>query len=237
MRKNLVSVGAIADTGHRVLFLSHACWIINSQGTAVAVGHRDPSNGLYSLRQHTAALSSEHSAQNYTSSRLEHSVNPPHDSLSLLWHRRLGHLSYSGLHHLYRTSSVLGLPRIAIGKLVCSCCMARRQHRERFPQRSETRSTKLGERIHSDIMGSMQQNSLGGSRYTLVFTDDYSRKGWVYFLKSKGETLTRFREFKQRIEGETGNKIRTLRTDRGGEYLSQEFSDLCKHNGIQRELT
>ena len=115
--------------------------------------------------------------------------------------------------------------------------MVGRQHRERFPHRSETRSAKSGERIHFDLMGPMQQNSLGGSRYALVFTDDYSRKGWVYFLKSKGETLTRFREFKQRIEGETGNKIKTLRTDRGGEYLSREFTNLCKLSGIQRELT
>ena len=83
----------------------------------------------------------------------------------------------------------------------------------------------------------MQQNSLGGSRYALVFTDDYSHKGWVYFLKSKGETVTKFREFKQRIERETGNKIKTLRTDRGGEYLSGEFTDLCKSSSIQRELT
>ena len=216
MRKNLVSVGAIADTGHRILFSSRACWVINSQGAAIAVGHRDPSNGLYSLCQHTAALSSEHSVQNHTSLWLERSENPPHNLLSLLWHRRLGHLSYFGLYHLYRTTSVLGLPRIAIGKHVCSCCMTGQQHRECFPQKFETRSTKPDERIHSDLMGPMQQNSLGGSKYALVFTYDCSRKEWV---KSKGETLTKFRDFKQRIEGETGNKIKTLRTDCGGEYL------------------
>ena len=49
--------------------------------------------------------------------------------------------------------------------------------------------------------------------------------------------MTKFREFKQKIEGETGNKIKTLRRDRGGEYLSREFTDLCKSSGIQRELT
>ena len=86
-------------------------------------------------------------------------------------------------------------------------------------------------------MGPMQQNSLGGSRYTVVFTDDFSRKSWVYFLKSKGETLTKFRHFKNQIETETGNSIQVLRSDRGGEYLSNEFSTFCKDNGIRRELT
>ena len=60
MKKNLMSVGAIADTGHRILFSSQKCWVINSQGVVVASGHRDPSNGLYSFRQHAAALSLEH---------------------------------------------------------------------------------------------------------------------------------------------------------------------------------
>ena len=56
-------------------------------------------------------------------------------------------------------------------------------------------------------------------------------------MRSKDETLTKFREFQCRIENETGNKIQILRTDRGGEYLSDEFSKLCKESGIKRELT
>ena len=86
-------------------------------------------------------------------------------------------------------------------------------------------------------MGPMPQASLGGSKYILVFIDDYSRKGWVYFLKNKSETITKFCEFKTKIEGETGNRIQALRTDRGREYLSEEFSILCRTAGIQRELT
>ena len=211
MKKNLISVGAIADTSHRILFSSQRCWVINNQGVAEASGHRDPSNGLYSFRQQTATLS------------LEHPVLieiPPRSSTTLLWQRRLRHLSYPRLYHLSRTSNALGLPRIEVEKHICLCCMVGREHHERFPRKLEIRSNKPGERIHSDLMGPMQQTSLGGSRYALVFTDDYSLKGWVYFLKNKGETMTKFREFKQKIEGETMNKIQILRTDRGGEYLS-----------------
>ena len=96
---------------------------------------------------------------------------------------------------------------------------------------------KLGVRIHSDIIGPMQKMSLGGSRFILVFTDDYSRKSWVYFLKHKSETFCKFRKFKSKIELETGSKIQLLRTDRGGEYLSNEFKEFCATNGIHRELT
>ena len=229
MKKNLLSVGAIADTGHRTIFTAKNCWIVNHDGKMVASGHRDPSNGLYCFRQKETTLSSELNPQ--TGSLYTHSAQ------NWLWHRRLGHLSFSNMQHLFRTSAVMGLPKIENLDQICPCCMAGRQHRERFPSRSEIRAAKPGQRIHSDLIGPMQAASLGGSRYILVLTDDYSRKGWVYFMRSKDETLTRFREFQHRIENETGNKIQALRTDRRGECLSKEFSKLCKESGIKRELT
>jgi transposase InsO family protein len=35
----------------------------------------------------------------------------------------------------------------------------------------------------------------------------------------------------------TGKKIKVLRSDNGGEYTSNDFSDFCKEAGIKRELT
>ena len=70
-----------------------------------------------------------------------------------------------------------------------------------------------------------------------VFTDDFSRKSWTYFLKRKSETFEKFKVFKYMIELETGNKIGVLRTDRGGEFTSTLFKQYCLDNGIQRELT
>ena len=46
-----------------------------------------------------------------------------------------------------------------------------------------------------------------------------------------------FRRFKARVENETNQHIQCLRTDRGGEYTSREFVDLCERNGIRRQLT
>ena len=91
--------------------------------------------------------------------------------------------------------------------------------------------------MHTDIMGPMQQESLSGSRYTLVFTDDCSRKSWAYFLKHKSETMSKFREFKRKLELETGNQLYFLQSDRGGEYTSNEFKTFCSQNGIHQELT
>ena len=60
MTKNLISVGAIADTDHRIIFSSQRCWVMNNKGITIASGHRDPFNGLYSFQQKATSLSSEH---------------------------------------------------------------------------------------------------------------------------------------------------------------------------------
>ena len=74
--------------------------------------------------------------------------------------------------------------------------------------------------MHTDICGPMQVPSLGGSIYFLTFIDDFSRKTWVYFLKYKFETFSKFKEFKAFVEKQSGLSIKVLRLDRGGEYMS-----------------
>ena len=39
------------------------------------------------------------------------------------------------------------------------------------------------------------------------------------------------------VEKETGKPLKSLRTDNGGEYISQEFRDYCSKHGIQHEKT
>jgi hypothetical protein len=46
----------------------------------------------------------------------------------------------------------------------------------------------------------MRTTSLGGARYFVTYINDFSRKVWVYLLKSKGECLEKFKEFKALVE-------------------------------------
>nr|GFA76967.1 putative RNA-directed DNA polymerase [Tanacetum cinerariifolium] len=45
------------------------------------------------------------------------------------------------------------------------------------------------------------------------------------------------REAIPKVETETGKVVKALRTDRGGEYLSNEFVSFCREHGIKRQLT
>ena len=69
----------------------------------------------------------------------------------------------------------------------------------------------------------MPVTSMNGSRYLLTFIDDFSRYTWVFFVKKKSEVCENFTELKALIENASRIKIKILRSDNGGEYVSNEF--------------
>ena len=77
----------------------------------------------------------------------------------------------------------------------------------------------------------MTTTSLSGYDYYVSFIDDFSRKTWINFLKSKDEVFAKFSEFKALIENISERKIKTLRSDNGGEFT---FKDLTVFAEKQR---
>lgn len=74
--------------------------------------------------------------------------------------------------------------------------------------------------------------SFGGNRYFITFIDDFSRKLWVYFLKEKSAAFTVFKNFKALAENQSGHKLVTLCSDRGGEYTLEGFDEYYRKQGI-----
>lgn len=91
--------------------------------------------------------------------------------------------------------------------------------------------------IHSDICGPISPTSNGQKRYLIYFIDDFSRKAWVYFFAYKVDAFSVFKQFRTCVEKAYGLSIKCLRTDRGGEFTSNEFKEYCRENGIKRQLT
>ena len=56
-------------------------------------------------------------------------------------------------------------------------------------------------------------------------------------MKTKDETFSQFQEFKAPMENQTRKKIKILRSDIGGEYISNRFEDFCREAWIKKELT
>lgn len=112
-----------------------------------------------------------------------------------------------------------------------------KQQRDPFPKKSNWRASQALQLIYVDICGPIKPISNSKKRYLLTFIDDFSRKLWVYFLTEKSEAFAILKRFKTHVEKEMNSFIRGFRTDRGGEFTSQEFSSFCDENGIKRQLT
>ena len=78
---------------------------------------------------------------------------------------------------------------------------------------------------------------MGGNRYYLTFVDDFSRKSWVYLMKEKREVFKYFKIWKAMAERQSGKKMKCFRTDRGGEYLSNEFRRFLEEDGVNHQVT
>ena len=58
----------------------------------------------------------------------------------------------------------------------------------------------------------------------------------MYLLKQKSQAFDVFKSFKAMVEKESDGFIKVLRSNRGGEYMSKEFMELCQYYGIKRQF-
>ena len=61
----------------------------------------------------------------------------------------------------------------------------------------------------------MNISSIGGNKFFLNFIDDFSRKTWIYLLKSKDEVFHCFKIFKAFVERENDRLIKMVRRMEG----------------------
>nr|GEU46626.1 zinc finger, CCHC-type [Tanacetum cinerariifolium] len=106
-----------------------------------------------------------------------------------------------------------------------------------FLNQAKFRSKNPLDLVYGDLCGPISPATHSGKKLIFLLVDDCTRFMWAYFLTSKDQAFSTFKEFRQQIEMEMRMKLRMLRTYRGGEFTSKEFTKYCKENGIARHLT
>ena len=85
------------------------------------------------------------------------------------------------------------------------------------------RANEVLDLVYTDLCGPISTSARGGYKYFITFIDYYSRYEYVYLMRHKSETFKIFKEYKAEVENHCGKSIKSLRSDRGGEYLLGEF--------------
>lgn len=215
LQANFISISKAVNQGLKATFTKSIAVITTKSGDIILKAVKIDGMFVVECRQERAFLMTEN-----------------------LWHNRYGHLNYTSLKELYSKEMVKGMKIDQnTNKQKCRSCMLGKIHTLPFPKESENSACEILEVIHTDVCGPMPIPSVGGSKYFLTFIDDKTRRIFVYFLKSKDEVISKFREFQKLVERQTGKKIKELRSDNGGEYLNKEFDSYLKNIGIKRQLT
>ena len=149
------------------------------------------------------------------------------------WHECLAHQNVRQVKTFLKNNEV----QVTNDKnFYCEPCQVGKMHKLPYKQ-SETKTDRVNELIHADLCGPMEVESIGGSRYFLLVKDDYSHFRKVFFLKNKSEVKDCFVKFLKFAYCATGNKIKTLRTDNGTEFVNHDMKRLLEKKGIVHQTT
>ena len=140
------------------------------------------------------------------------------NNLTYQWHLRLGHIGLDRIKRLVRDGPLQSLQ--VDDMPTCESCLEGKMTKRSFNSKGN-RAVECLELVHSDVCGPFNIQARGGYEYFVTFTDDHSRFGHVYLMRHKSETFDKFKEYRALVEKQLGKVIKTLRSDRGGEYLSR----------------
>ena len=149
------------------------------------------------------------------------------------WHTRLGHANHETIRNMMRKELAIGMPKEHIESNICGSCLLGKQARQSFPKSTTYRDTKVLELLHADLCGPITPSTHVQKRYIFVVIDYYTRYMRTMLLREKGEAFNKFKMLRSLIEQETKERIQSLRTDRGGEFVSHKFNVYCEEAGIK----
>jgi hypothetical protein len=223
MAFTLISISRLDKARYLVLFSKGMYVIRDLKGQTIATIPRN--DRLYKL---VANQLKETETANMASTKM--SINKAH--------RKLGHIAHSAVKHAITKEIITGIELDLDSKVeFCEACAKAKLAHQPFPKESETRAKKFGERFHWDLWGPVSVKSLNSHHYVAARIDNATRQTKLYFQEKKSQTFTSYKINKGYIETQSGNHIKVCRSDKGGEFPSNQMISHQDQKGPKRELT
>jgi hypothetical protein len=136
-----------------------------------------------------------------------------------LWHSYLGHVSFPRIQTLV-SRSLLG--SVSSNPFDCMPCQLGKQPALLFNNSKSIVSTTF-DLIHSDVLGPSPVPTMEGSRYFVIFVDDFSCYTWIYLIKNHYEVLTIYHDFAKMIQTQYSKAIKVFHSGNAREYRKLIF--------------
>ena len=217
----LVSIAALDEEGYHTHIGAGHMELMSPQGERVGRIPRTPGR-LYKV---VHALDSANAVETISVMEL---------------HRRLGHIAAENARKLVISGAITGVELDSDSQVTdCDACIYARATRLPVPTvRISPPAQNFGDEIHTDVWGPAPIATRQGRKYFITFTDDATRYTVTYLLRTKDEALDTYKSFEAWANTQQHcDRIKVLRSDRGGEYLSKAFNQHLAKAGTARKLT
>ena len=208
--QDIFSVQAATEKGASLIFQPDHAELKYKDGTEFSI---EKDGRLYYLKTYEDNIESD--SVNYTQDIKE-------------WHEILGHCKYEDIIRLEEVvDGMKGTGKGSVKPGDCNTCILGKltDNRNRQPDKRAKAPLEL---VHTDLSGPLEPVSRDGFKYSIAFTDDFSGAVAVYFLKSKSDTVRATEKFLADVA--PYGKVKCMRSDGGGEYISKEFECLLTKN-------
>jgi len=245
---NLISVNKLtSDSNLNVIFDQNECHFQEKISGRV-IGQGKSQRGLYFWKPSSPEIA-------YTAMDFE------------VWHKRLGHLSSGKMKILVKNNKIecksinsksihdcnnIGKHDVFFHenkqnnseinknldfiKEKCHVCPLAKQAKLKY-KNSLTKSKHLFELIHIDVWGKFPINSHDGYSFFLTIVEDLSRTTWIFLIKTKNMVLECIKNFIIKVKNFFDKNIKTIRSDNGGEFSSNNFKILLEKYGIEHQYS
>ena len=137
----------------------------------------------------------------------------------IIWHARLGHIGQERMNRL----ATENLPGQFTKSDVLTCEYRLAGKTTRKPFGKETRVEIPLQFIYYNIYGPMIVRVRHDALYFITFINEFTHYDHVYLISHKSKVLDCFIRYINLVENQLDKKIKTLRIDRGKEYLPKQF--------------
>lgn len=204
---NLFSIGAATKMGINTTFNNKRC-LMKKEGRVIAIGNMIEDN-LYLMEIETLIEPGK-------------ALIVQKDRTIQEWHKAMGHPNRSRLLKLAKGLANEMIVKDKTANIECGPCAEGKGKQTSHPLK-EKETPKLGGKVHADLSGKVNKDSLIGAHYYLMCKDEFSEYCFVYFLKNKSEVPRTVQKFIVEFEHKSDQQIKEFCTDNGSEFMNEEL--------------